>query len=272
MAFKSTINPSSPFADDANWRDHVKPPQNNDGPNYIPRDWDAQPLGSIPGTSEFPKELLIPRVEWKERIEEKERTKTQLSDILKASPVKWLIQKSPWIHTNYCWAYGVVHGIMAHRVVQNQPYRRLSPTSVAAPIKNYRNQGGWGSQALEFIIKYGVAAEEFWPQNRIDQQYFEPSRENAALHKVTEWWDLRSRNFDEKASCLLANMPVPSGYSWMGHEMCSCDLIVLKNGGFGCRDLNSYSSDGTFDEYILTESRGAADDAVVPRTVTPSEK
>jgi hypothetical protein len=268
MGFVSQLDPRTPVVTDDNWRDHVQPPSGNDGPAYYPRDWDAQPLASIPGTSAFPAELLIPRVEWKERIEEKERTKTRLIDLCRASPVKWLHQA----RTNYCWCYAVVHGVMILRMLSNQPYVRLSPASVAAPIKGYRNQGGWGSQALEFIIQHGVAAEEFWPQNAIDRRYFEASRENAALHKVTEWWDLRPRNFEEKASCLLAGLPVPSGYNWMGHEMCSTDLVVLKNGGFGCIDLNSYSTDGTFDEYVLSESRGSADDAVVPRTSSPSVK
>lgn len=169
-----------------------------------------------------------------------------------------------------CWCYAVVHAVMIERVKQNQPPIRLSPTSAAAPIKNYRNEGGWGTQALEWIAKYGVASEEFWPQNRIDRQYFESSREDSLKHRIEEWFDLRDRNFDEKASCLLQNIPVPSGYDWMGHEMCSCDLVVLKNGGFGCIDLNSYSEDGSFDAYALTESRGTASDQCAPRFTTPS--
>lgn len=265
MSFVSQIDPRTPVVDEHNWRQHVKPPQGDDGPAYIPRDWDAQPLGSLPGTQPFPSSMLIPRVEWKERIAEKQAKKTQISDICKANPhVRWLNQA----RTNYCWCYAVVQGMMIARLLANEPYRRLSPASVAAPVKGYRNIGGWGSQALTYIIANGVADESVWPQNAISSSYFAGSRENAAQTKVLEWWDLRPRTFDEKASCLLQNLPVPSGYSWMGHEMCSCDLIVMSNGGFGCRDLNSYTNDGSFDEYILSESRGSADDAVVPRVST----
>ena len=159
---------------------------------------------------------------------------------------------------------------MIVRMLNNQPYKRLSPASVAAPIKGYRNQGGWGSQALEYIIDHGVSSEEVWPQNAIDKKYFDGSRDDAAENKVTEWFDLAPNNFDQKASLLLRRIPVPSGYNWMGHEMCSCDLVQLGPGKFGCIDLNSYSSTGAFDPYALTESRGNANDQVAPRVLMAS--
>lgn len=289
MPFVSELAQQLPVIDDSNWRDAVVPPQGDDGPAYIPRDWTAQPLGSVTGTGEFPRELLIPRAEWKERIEELERTKTRLSDLLRALHAQGqfvCLNQNP---TNYCWCYAVVHAVMIARAVAGEPFVRLSPYSVATLIKSGRNQGGWGTQALERIVREGVASEEFWPQEKPGtsssarsaanmaairnwQQYVAGSRENAALHKVSEWWDLRSRNWDEKMSALLHRLPVASGYSWMGHERCSIDPVVLSNGDTGCVDLDSYTSDGSLDLKVLASGRGAADDACVPRVVNPSNK
>lgn len=259
------------IVDDGNWRDHVKP-MAADGVSesgYQARDYAAFPVGSL-GASPFPQELMIPRSEWRERIEEKDRKKTWLSDICRqASDVDGIVK---WLHqanTNYCWCYAVVAGIMAVRLWHNHPYRRLSPASVAAPIKGYRNQGGWGTQAIKYIIEHGVADEEHWPQNAINRKYFEPSRANAAECKVTEWFDIGDRRFDVKVSACLHNMPVPSGYSWMGHEMCTLRILALDGRDrFGCEDLNSYSSSGKFNPYLLSESKGTADDACCPRVTT----
>lgn len=270
--------------DDRNWRDHVQPPQGplEDGPGFLLRDFEAEPLGSFEGSNTFPRELLIPREEWRERIEEMERTKTRLSDMLSFAPNEWLNQ-SP---TNYCWCYAVVHGVMIIRFTAGLPWERLSPFSVAAPIKQYRNVGGWGSQALAYIVQHGVANEKFWPGEtpemnssqrqsanmnaiRNGRQYFESSRADAATKKITGFYDLRSRNFEEKMSCLLRRIPVPSGYNWMGHEMCSIDPIIMPNGGFGCLDMDHYGTGGRYNKRAMSESRGTADDQVAPYLSPP---
>lgn len=269
--FVSALPNDTEIIDDKNWQ-QFKKPYNTHGVSatgYVPRDLKAFPVGSMECTARFPRELLIPREQWKERIEEKQRKKTRLSDLCTASPVKWLNQSPSW----YCWCYAVVHGVMVTRIVQNEPYRALVPESVAGPIKNYRKQGGWGSQALKYIAEHGVADETVWPRtNHSDAntpKYFEASRKNAAETKIAEWWDL-SDDFDAKASLLLRNIPVPSGYSWMGHEMCSIDLVVMPNGGFGCMDLDSYARNGKYNTQTLSESKGTGDDMVSPRFITPA--
>lgn len=270
--------------DERNWRDFVVPPQADGEPAYIPRDYDAHPVGSYQGGNPFPAELLIPESEWKERIEEMERKKTRISDMIATAPRRWLNQ-SP---TNYCWCYAVVHAIMIARHIANLPYARLSPFSLACVIKNYRNIGGWGSQALEGAIKWGVADEKFWPQETPEmnssersranmsainngRQYFAASRASALEHTVTEFYDLRPRSWKEKISCLLRRMPVASGYNWMGHEMTSIDAVILPNGRVGCTDMDHYGSNGNYNKRAMSESQGTADDGVVP-LVSPPKK
>ena len=59
-----------PLIDDTNWQRFARKPGSPDWTGYIERDWNAQPLGSLRGTTAFPSSLLIPRSEWPARIEE----------------------------------------------------------------------------------------------------------------------------------------------------------------------------------------------------------
>lgn len=252
--FTSELPPGAVIIDDSNFNQHVAAPEGF-GKGRDPRNYAQNPEGTVATPFNLP---LIPRGEWKDRIEEMERTKTRLSDLVKQAGIEPKNQAS----TNYCWCNAVVTAIETVRCRMGQPYVKLSPASVAAPIKGYRNQGGWGGEALDYIIENGIASVDLWPANAISRQYFDPSRANAALHKVTEWLELGSRNFDQKMTLLLHRIPVPSGYNWMGHEMCSMDPLYFGGSDFGALDRNSWGSNSEW--YVLHESRSRPDDAVAP--------
>lgn len=271
MRFNSRLPKGCEVITDQNWRDFSRPvkgPNGTSDTGYVNRDWSAQPLGSLPGSRRMPQHLIIPRDEWRERIEERERTGKTLYARLRKSKVRWLNQSPSW----YCWCYAVVHGCMAQLIIQNDPHRVLVPESVAGPIKNYRKQGGWGSQALAYIVKNGVADTSVWPWESHSQanspRYFNGSRENAALTKVEEFWDLETE--EEKMSCLLRDIVVPCGYSNMGHEMCSIDPII-KDGQFGSLDLDSYAQNGKFNTKARVGRQNfVGNDMVAIRTITPN--
>jgi hypothetical protein len=268
--------------DDSNWRDHVMPisttDKNMSQSGYIPRDYSAVPFGSYgDGVSAVPPDLLYDEKQLKEIFTEQNAKGTSLKHIIDRAPKRWLNQ-SP---TNYCWCYAVVHGVMIIRYVNNLPFERLSPYSVAAMIKQGRNNGGWGSQALTYIINNGVASEEFWPAEtetmsssqresanmaaiRNWRQYADSSRADAAKRKVKEFYELRPRDWLAKLSLIARRIPVPSGYNWMGHEMCSIQGVILPNGQLGCIDMDHYGSNGNYNSRIMTESKGTPDDAVAP--------
>lgn len=223
------------------------------------RDWSVQGHCSMQGALALP--TLIPRSEWTARIEEMERTKTRLSDIIRQAGIPSLDQNG----TNYCWCNAVVTAIETGRAANGLPYVKMSPASVAAPIKGYRNQGGWGGEALEYIVAHGVAAASLWPANSISRSYFEQTRENAGLHKVTEWYDLNNRNFDQLMTCLFLRIPVAIGLNWWSHEVCAIDPVVVSPGRYGVRFRNSWgSSYGDSGFSILTEAKATPDDACAP--------
>jgi hypothetical protein len=271
MAFESSLPAGAIVIDDSNWRDHVKPVSGPDGESesgYIPRDYGAEPIASGYAAKKMPRELIIPRSEWRGMIEERERTGKRLVDRLTKSGIFILNQSPSW----YCWCYSTVNGVMAALISQNETPRLLSPESVAGPIMNYRKQGGWCSKALAYIAEHGVADANAWPWKSHVQannrKYFAESRENAALTKVTEWWDLET--WEEKASCLLRGITVPSCYSYQGHATNSVELIY-RDGDFGIIDNDSYSQNGKFHAYVRMGRRAFSDDTVAIRSVSSNQ-
>jgi hypothetical protein len=226
------------------------------------RDLKQDPRGALAKRFDLP---IIPRSEWSDRIEKIEKTKSRLSDISYSYDLECLDQNG----TNYCWANGPVYCVEVVRLTMGLGIEYLSPASVAAPIKNYRNQGGWGTQALKYIIEKGIVPSKYWPPNEIDRSYY--TDENLAKAKdyiVTEWYDLENDNFDQLMTCLLLRIPVAVGYDWWRHEVSAIDPISLGDGEYGIRIRNSWGMGWGKDGYaILKEGKATPDDAVAPRVI-----
>lgn len=269
MAFASTLPANCLVIDDTNYTIHALPAV-IDGERRergrVARDWEKQPYGSV--AKPF-SETLIPRNEWRDRIREMESTKGRLSDIWQAGGCEVLDQNG----TNYCWCNGVVSAIYAVRAFNGLPFCALSPASVAAPIKGYRNQGGWGGEALDYIIEHGVAPQQFWPPNAIERSYFDDSRAEAAKYKVTEWEELPARDLDALMTAVLLRRPVAVGYNWWSHEVCGLDPIAFDGrddemNSWGLGIVNSWGrSYGTNGYAVLRGRKCVPDDAVAPRVV-----
>lgn len=210
----------------------------------------------------FPSALLVPRNEWQARIEQTERTQSRLSDLCTLAGLPHKDQAS----TNYCWANAPVYAMEVMRVKQNQPMVILSPASVAAPIKGYRNVGGWGKEALEWIVQYGAAPVSLWPANGINKSFATKTTiAEAAKYRVDEWCELVPRNIEQLVSMLLHRIPVPVGYNWWGHEVTAIDAVWL-DGTVAIRIRNSWANWGDNGYGILQGNRMLPDDAVAPFT------
>lgn len=225
------------------------------------------PYGQLPFASALGVPI-VPKDEWVDRIEEMEKTKTRLSDIVLRAGLPCKDQNG----TNYCWINAPVHCVEVVRVLQNESMVILSPASCGAKIKNFRNVGGWGTEGLEFIVKYGVVPASMWPENAISRKYDKAEAwKEAEKYKVTEWWDLKPEDEVELFSALFHRVPVAVGYNWWGHEVTAYDPVHLGDGKFGVRIRNSWGMQwGDRGFSVLTGRKMIPDDAVAPRVAIPT--
>lgn len=243
----------------------------------IQRDWSK---GSPRSCHAVPSDLkLIPRSEWSERIKEQERTKSRLSDIrLTANngrPIPSLDQNGK----GYCWAHSSTAAVMLTRAIMGEPYVPLSAYAVACMEKNFRDEGGWGAESLDFISHRGVPSAEFWPMKSMSRANDNSATwENAARHKVVDGWvDLqqeqydRKLNFDQVATLLLCRVPVVCDFNWWGHSVCALDLVEPSPGQFGIRILNSWGDDWSDRGMgVLSPAKSIPNGAVAPRVLVTS--
>lgn len=266
--FESNVG-GMPIIDDNNYTDYLDPTVDGSSVRrgHKPRDYNKQPMGSLGGFARGFDLRIIPRSDWPELIERKEREQSRLIDICDYAGLGVKNQKK----IPYCWIFAPVHCLEIIRVVQNQDHVDLSPASVGAKIKNFRAVGGWGSEGLEYLVDHGCVPEEHWPATAIDRRYDTP--ENDLLrdrYRVTEWYELQPRNFDQLATCLLYGMPVAVGYNWWRHEVTAMDLVQVR-GGFGIIIHNSWGPEWEDNgRGVLLESKATPDDAVSPRVAVAS--
>lgn len=251
--------------DDSNAAQYANDPSTSDLRSYVARDFSARPFA---GYSPSFSRNLIPRSEWKERIEERTAKRQRLFDIFKHKKLPILNQK----RLPYCWAYGTVGAMALMRAVNNLPTLHLSATSVASKIKNYREVGGWAEEAIEGIDRFGVSTVKYWPEAVNDRRYdTAEQRENAKLHKIIRSEELPSNNFDAIVTSLLLGFPVTLGLTWWGHLVFALDPVILSNGGFGLLFANSWGQGWEQEGLsVLNESKGTAYEAFSIQSVTLS--
>lgn len=257
MAYTSPFSPAEVIIDDSTSTDVTHDPKFGRGL--------VEAVGYAGTPAEpFPTELVIPKSEWQARIQELDETGRQLSARIRKAGIAPKNQGQ----TNYCWIFGPTGASeIVRTVIQNQPYVELSPTSCGAVIKNFRNQGGWGKEGLQFICDRGVVPASMWPINAINKQYDKPEAwAEAKKYICTEWWELRPKNMDQLISCLLHGIPVAVGYNWWGHEVYACDA-VWRDGTVVIRIRNSWGMWGDNGFGLLEGSKMNPDDAVAPRVL-----
>jgi hypothetical protein len=222
--------------------------------------WVARPEGEEGFGSAFSGDI-IPRSEWDDRIALLEKNKMRLSDLVRA---KGRVSRNQ-SRTNYCWVFGAVAAVEAKMLVQGHDYISFSPASVGAPLVNYQNRGFWSTPAIRYLAEHGMVPTSMWPDTAIDRRYDNAeTREIRKFFKVTEWWELRKRDFDQLASCLLSLQPVAVGFNWWGHAVCALDLVKTGSNRYGIRIANSHNDR---DFIILKDGKEIPDDAVCPRVI-----
>lgn len=234
----------------------------------VPRDYRVLPVGCMAFAPAFPDEELIDESEWGDRLAEIRKTRSGLLDFREAhyEVLRSLDQDG----LGLCWAFSTTKAVMYLRMLMNEAPLRLSAWWVAGRVVGWRDQGYWGSASLAHIVKEGVPAESYCPSYR--QSYdTQATRDNAALHKVIEWWDgsdspaLATRQL---VSSLLRRRPCVVDLNDMGHSMCAIDI-----GSLNPLEIiydNSWGEQGEKGLYRGRGPRARPDGLVIPRVTLPS--
>jgi hypothetical protein len=233
------------------------------GRGRIPRDYSRVPIGGLPYSG--PPRKIFPRSEWKDRIKDLQKRKIVLSEMARKAGVKTKNQGQ----TNFCWCNAPVLCVEITRAASGEKYVELSPASVACQINNFRNEGGWGGQAVRHLAEHGASPVKYWPANAINKTYNNDESQAARMrHRVTEWTELRPQSFDDMMSELLCLRPVAIGLNYWRHEITAVDPVILADGRFGARIWNSWGDGwGQNGMAILDESHCTPDDAISPLSV-----
>jgi len=235
----------------------------------MPRNFTRNPVGSIVGAPAIHDTFQpIPRSEFGDRIREKEKDQSRMSDFILSENVPCLNQGQ----TMYCHGNSPCGAVMFLRAAQGLPFVLLSPASIAGPTVNFRNQGGYIADDLNQVATVGCASQEFVPANQIGLSGFKTGWEaDAAKYRAREWWDMghRSANsFDLVMTLVLSGIPVCVAYNWWGHAVTIVDGVNMPGGKFGVRGRNSwgpeYGSNGFF---VLDEQYGTPDEAYALRSI-----
>lgn len=249
-----------PIIDDSNWRQYAQAVPKDMSKGYESRDWSAHPLGTFCAAFPFPE---FPRSEWRDRIEQ--QVKSRAVPQMHRRGFKSLNQNG----TNYCWINAVIQGIHYARVKAGYQHVPLSPASVGAPLKGYRNVGGWGSQGAQYCMEHGVVPQSLWPANAIDRKYdTEASRAERQKYKIAEMYELKPNDIGQLITALLMGFTVAIGLNWWGHEVLAVAPLALGSDSFGSTIDNSWG-DWQEDGFgNLNESKSTPDDAVAIRVIT----
>lgn len=266
MAFFSNIGGArTPIIDSSNAQAYAQVSERGRG--YMARPYETHPFGAV-GYAKPRRAQGPPREEWPELIKRKEKAEASLGHLWRYAKLEILDQQQ----TNYCWMFGVIAAYHIARAKNNLPKIILSPASCAAKIKNFRNVGGWGGEAIEGINVHGACDSKYWPQAAIDRQYDTPeSRENAKLHGVAEWDELRPQSFEELAWSLLDDFACPIGHIWWGHLVCHIRLVQIGSNEFGTEFANSWGPDWETNGFgVMHEEKATPDEGNALRVITPS--
>lgn len=222
---------------------------------------------------------IIPQSEWDARFEEQEQLQSSIEHVRMRGNYGKMIPALDQNGQGFCWNYSVTGCVMMLRALASLPYVRLSGHANACLIKNYRDEGGWGALAADYVMKNGCPSVEFWKEKSMSRSNDTPEmRENAKAHIVTEDWSDqtlspydRSLTIEQRATLLFNNVPLIGDYNWWSHSVLELRWYRIERGSWGPKILNSWTDSWEDNGMsVLRGSKARSDGAVALRVTGAS--
>lgn len=235
---------------------------------YVERDFQRHRFGSYAAAYSGP---VFPRSKWDDLMKMQEDNQSSPDHHRIASKVPILDQNG----LPYCWMYGLVGAIMTGYAQTGQPVPHLSATCPAAQGKNWKEEGGWAGEAIEYVRKFGIPTLDVWPEHSMDRNLPKQDsvKRSASLHGIVEFLELPSQKFDVAMSALLDPKnprPVTLGLMWWGHLVYGCKAVKIDRSTYGIKIANSWKASWESNGCaVLAESKATAHEYVAVDRVTP---
>jgi len=192
----------------------------------VPRDFEAQPYGSIEGLPA----MALPEFsdeEIQDRLNDQEKYKSSLLHMRADYKIRSLNQAN----YPYCWAFSTTKAIMYLQARMNKPIEELSGWMLGSVASGFVKTGGWCENSMRAAREVGVCSLAEWPQGGTGRSLWnEVTKLAAAKRKVVEWSDIPNdnRNIRILASLLLSNIPVMVEHNRWSHSVCAFYLRSWK--------------------------------------------
>ena len=218
---------------------------------------------------------IIPREQWKDLIEQKNKTNSWLRSINKNVPC--LDQGS----LGYCHAYGTIGAGMTMRASMGLPFVWLSAESVGGLVTGWQNDGADPREDLRVFKEYGACDISFMdrPWSLSPSRWRNGWQEDALNHTSVKCAILTQRDlFGQLMTCVLNDVPSGTWFtSWWMHHVQGPLQAKYENGKFWLLYRNSwgptYGDDGYF---WMAEGKGRGlatpDGAFIILSMKPSEE
>ncbi len=218
------------------WLDPPAPDGKGRKRGLIPRNYEKTPLGFYAGIPSYKavQMPLIPRSEWPARLKALKEAGALLSDHRRRGMKgKKPIPSRDQDGRGYCWIHSGVSIMLVCRARDGQPYVDLSAYAGACQIKNFRDEGGWGAQGVDWLIKNGCPTSKTWPQRSVARSNVtEAMKQESLLYRIDEGWiDLESAQYNRNlaweqiVTCALSGHPWISDHNWWSHSIAGLDVV-----------------------------------------------